>query len=86
MILPAVEIKLYCFKLFFEKHFSLKNRPFVFSITGNHLTLVAIATKFEMKQNSFAKLWQPAKFQINRTKDSCGIALSFFHCLAGLRL
>ena len=36
MILDALTIKLYCFKLFFEKHFCLNNRPFVFSITDNH--------------------------------------------------
>ena len=32
LILPAVAIKLYCFKLLFEHHFCLNNRPFVFSI------------------------------------------------------
>ena len=29
---PAVTIKLYCFKLLFEHHFCLNNRPFIFSI------------------------------------------------------
>ena len=32
MILPAVIIKLYCFKLFFEKCFCLNNWPFVFQL------------------------------------------------------
>ena len=36
MILPAVAIKLYCFKLLFEDHFCLNNRPFVFSIIDNN--------------------------------------------------
>ena len=35
LTLPAVKIKLYCFKLLFEHHFCLNNRPFVFSITDN---------------------------------------------------
>ena len=30
LILPEVTIKLYCFKLLFEHHFSLDNRSFVF--------------------------------------------------------
>ena len=55
MILPAVAIKLHCFRLLFEHHFCLNNRPFVFSITDNNFILVAIATKFAMKRNSFAK-------------------------------
>ena len=42
--------------------------------------------KFKIKRNSFAKFHQPARFQTNRTKDSQDIALSFFHCLSGLRL
>ena len=50
------------------------------------MILVAIATKFKMKRNSSAKFKHPEKFQINRTKDSSDIALSFFYCLAGLRL
>ena len=33
--LHAVAIKLYCFKLLFEHHFCLNNRPFVFSIIDN---------------------------------------------------
>ena len=36
LILPAVAIKLHCFKLFFEHHFCLNNRPFVFSIIDNN--------------------------------------------------
>ena len=36
MTLPAVTIKLYCFKLLFEHHFCLNNRPFVFSIIDNN--------------------------------------------------
>ena len=36
LILPAVAIKLYCFKLLFEHHFCLNNRPFVFSIIDNN--------------------------------------------------
>ena len=36
LTLPAVTIKLYCFKLLFEHHSCLKNRPFVFSITDNN--------------------------------------------------
>ena len=35
MVLPAVIIKLYCFKSFFEKRFCSNNRLFVFSITEN---------------------------------------------------
>ena len=35
LILPAVAIKLYCFKLLFEHHFCFKNRPFVFSLIDN---------------------------------------------------
>ena len=50
------------------------------------LVLVSIATKFEIKQNSFAKFLQPAKFQTNQIKDCWDIALSFFHYFAGLRL
>ena len=34
--LPSEAIKLYCFKLLFEHHFCLNNRPFVFSIIDNH--------------------------------------------------
>ena len=34
MTLPAVTIKLYCFKLHFEHHFCLNNRPF--TIIDNH--------------------------------------------------
>ena len=86
MILPAVAIKLYCLKLFFKKRFCFNNRTFVFSIIDNYFALVAKATKFEMKPNSFAKFLQPAKFQTNRAKDSWDIALSFFHCLAVLGL
>ena len=55
LILPAVTIKLYCFKLLFEHHFCLNNRSFVFQQWTIILILVAMATKFEMKQNSFAK-------------------------------
>ena len=36
VILPAVAIKLYGFKLLFEHHFCLDNRPFVFSITDDN--------------------------------------------------
>ena len=36
LILPAVAIKLYCFRLLFEHHFCLKNRTFVFSIIDNN--------------------------------------------------
>ena len=36
LILPAVAIKLYCFKLLFEHHFCLNNRSFVFSIIDNN--------------------------------------------------
>ena len=36
LILPAVAIKLYYFKLLFEHHFCLNNRPFVFSIMDNN--------------------------------------------------
>ena len=35
-ILPAVAIKLYCFKLRFEHHFCLNNRPFVFLMIDNN--------------------------------------------------
>ena len=53
-ILPAVVIKPYCFKFFFEKHFYLNNRPFVFKIMDNYFDLIAKATKFEITGNSFA--------------------------------
>ena len=36
LILPAVAIKLYCFKLLFEHHLYLNNRPFVFLIIDNN--------------------------------------------------
>ena len=36
LTLPAVKIKLYCFKLLFEHHFCFNNRPFVFSIIDNN--------------------------------------------------
>ena len=36
LTLLAVTIKLYCFKLLFEHHSCLNNRPFVFSITDNN--------------------------------------------------
>ena len=36
LTLPAVTIKLYCFKLLFEHHSCLNNRPFVFSKTDNN--------------------------------------------------
>ena len=36
MILPAVIIRLYCFKLFFEKHLCLNNRPFIISTTDEY--------------------------------------------------
>ena len=55
MILPAVTIKLHCLKLFLENHFCLTHRPFVFSIKTIILILVAIAMKFKVKRNSFAK-------------------------------
>ena len=42
--------------------------------------------KLEIKQNSYVHFKQPAKFQRNQTKDSWDIALSFFQCLASLRL
>ena len=48
MISPAVIIKLYCFKLLFEKHFCLNNGPFVFSITdscfdfGHHTSEISL--------------------------------------------
>ena len=34
------------------------------------MSLVAMATKFKMKGNSFAKFYQAAKFQTNQTEDS----------------
>ena len=34
------------------------------------LVTVTKATKFEIKRNSFAELYQLAKFQTNQTKDS----------------
>ena len=36
LILPAVTIKLYCFKLLFEHHFCFYNGSFVFSIIDNN--------------------------------------------------
>ena len=36
MILPAIIIKLHCFKLIFETHFCLNHIDFVFSIMDNH--------------------------------------------------
>ena len=36
LTLPAVTIKLYCFKLLYEDHFCLNNRPFVFSVIENN--------------------------------------------------
>ena len=57
LTLPAVRIKLHCFKLLFEHHFCLNNRLFVFSIIDNHFDLVVIAMKFEIKQNSFVKFY-----------------------------
>ena len=52
LTLPAVAIKLYCFKLLFEHHFFLNNRPFVFSIIDNN---------FDSGCHS-NKIWNEAKF------------------------
>ena len=52
LILPAVAIKLYCFKLLFNHHFCLNNRPFVASI---------IETNFDSGFHS-SKIWNEAKF------------------------
>ena len=48
MILQAVTIKLYCFKLFLEQHFCSNNGPFVFSII---LSLLLTACKVSNKSN-----------------------------------
>ena len=52
LILPAVAIKLYCFKLLFEYQFCLNNRPFVFSIIDNN---------FDSGCHN-NKIWNEAKF------------------------
>ena len=52
LILPAVAIILYCFKLLFEHHFCLNNRPFVFSIIDNNFDSGCHGNK----------IWNEAKF------------------------
>ena len=52
LILPAVAIKLYCFKLHFEHQFCLNTRPFAFSIIDNN---------FDSGCHS-NKIWNEAKF------------------------
>ena len=52
LTLPAVAIKLYCFKLLFEHYFCLNNRPFVFPIIYNN---------FDSGCHS-NKIWNEAKF------------------------
>ena len=64
MILLAVIIQLYCFKLSFQKHCCLKKRIF-FNNIQLLLILVVVAMQFEIKQNSFTELYQLAKFQTN---------------------
>ena len=53
LILPAVAIKLYCFKLLFKHPFCLNNRPFVFPIIDHN---------FDYGCHS-NKIWNEAKFR-----------------------
>ena len=78
MIPPVVIIQLYCFELFFEKHLCLNNRPFVFNNRQLFFILVAIATKSEIKRNSFCQVLTACKILNKSNKDFRDIALLIF--------
>ena len=85
-MLPAVIIKLYCFKSFFEKRFSSSNRLFVFLITDNCFDFGCHSNEIRNQAKFLCQGLTACKISNNWTKDSWDIALSFFYCLAGLRL
>ena len=67
MILPAVAIKLYCFKLFFEKHVCLYKGAFVLSIIESHFDFGCHSSEI---RNEAKFPYQVQTAQTNQTKDS----------------
>ena len=86
LTLPAVTIKLYCFKLLFEYHFCLNNRPFLFSIRDNNFDFGCHSNEIWNQAKILCQVLIACKVSNKLNKRFLRYCTFIFHCFTALRL